>query len=284
MPELPEVQTVVNQLKPLLEGTVFESASLGRNKVIRRGRGKIASSLPGRVVQEIRREGKWIIIRLRPTAELAIHLGMTGRLVMEPFDSLPAKHTHARFRLRGCGVELRFRDPRKFGGVWFYDEDEIEAARERRALGPDALSIRVPTLRQICRRRRQLKALLLDQRAISGLGNIYCDEAAFSADIHPGTVASDLTDRQIRALACSIRKTLRRAIASGGSTLRDYRRLDGAEGEFQHAHNVYGREGLACRRCGRLIVRVQLAGRSTHFCPRCQKRSETLKHGVNARP
>lgn len=279
MPELPEVQTVVSQLKPLLEGAVFESANLGRCKVIRRSRRKIASSLPGRAVEEVRREGKWIIIRLRPTAELVIHLGMTGRLLIESVDLPPARHTHARFRLRRRGEELRFRDPRQFGGVWFFDEDEIEAARERRALGPDALNIRAPILRQVCRRRRQLKALLLDQRAISGLGNIYCDEAAFSAGIHPRTVASDLTDRQVRALACSIRKTLRLAIASGGSTLRDYRKLDGTEGEFQHAHNVYGREGLACRRCGRLIVRVQLAGRSTHFCPRCQKESKTPDRG-----
>ncbi len=238
---------------------------------MRHGGGLIVAQLPGRVVEQIRREGKWIIMRLRPTAELVIHLGMTGRLLIEPCDSPPSKHTHARLRLQGRREELRFRDPRRFGGMWFYRDGEIEAAGEHRALGPDALTIRVPVLRRICRRARQLKALLLDQRAISGLGNIYSDEAAFAAGIHPGTAASGLTERQVRSLACAIRKTLRRAIDSGGSTLRDYRKVDGTEGIFQHAHNVYGREGLPCRRCGRLIVRVQLAGRSTHFCPRCQK-------------
>jgi len=282
MPELPEVQTIVSQLRPVLEGRVIESMILHQSKVVRRGRKMIVARLAGRTVEQVRREGKWIVIRLRPTAELVFHLGMTGRLLMEPADSPPAKHTHARFRLRGRGDELRFRDPRRFGGIWFFNEDEIEAARRRRALGPDALTIRVSVLRQICRRSRQIKALLMDQRAISGLGNIYCDEAAFSARIRPATVASDLTDNQVRDLACSIRGTLRRAIDSGGSTLRDYRKVDGTEGAFQQAHNVYGREGLPCRRCGRLIVRVQLAGRSTHFCPQCQKEPKTPKRDMNA--
>ena len=271
MPELPEVETIVSHLQPALHGAVVRSVVVLRTAAIRHGRRKLSSSLPGRRIERIGREGKWIIFHLRPAAELVVHLGMTGRLTITPAKAQAAKHTHVRLQFVDRADELRFTDPRRFGGVWFFDGDEAEAARRLRGLGPDALSIRVADLRDICRRRRQIKALLLDQRAISGMGNIYCDEALFATKIHPLTKASDLTEEQVRSLACSIRKTLRTAIESGGSTLRDYRRPDGSEGRFLEIRAIYGREGQPCRRCGETILRIQAAGRSSHICPACQK-------------
>jgi formamidopyrimidine-DNA glycosylase len=156
--------------------------------------------------------------------------------------------------------------------VWYFSAGEDLAGRPLKALGPDALSIRVPVLRKILRRRRQIKALLMDQQSISGLGNIYCDEALFAAGIHPLSNATDLRETKVRKLACAIRKVLRASIGSGGTTVSDYRRADGREGEFQHRLKVYDREGKPCKRCGATIKRITAAGRSTYFCPNCQKR------------
>jgi formamidopyrimidine-DNA glycosylase len=276
MPELPEVQTIVSCLQPVLSGAVVQSVVVHRARVIRHGSRMLGSSLPGKRIERIDREGKWIIFRLQPAAEMVVHLGMTGRLLIVPAGTEVARHTHLRFRFADRAQELRFCDPRRFGGVWFFDGDEMDAAGRLRQLGPDALTIRAAELRRICRRRRQIKALLLDQRAISGMGNIYCDEALFAARIHPLARASDLAEPRVRKLACTIRRTLRRAIESGGSTLRDYRQPDGSEGRFLEIRAVYGREGLPCPRCGVTIRRIQAAGRSSHVCPVCQRLRKSL--------
>jgi formamidopyrimidine-DNA glycosylase len=249
---------------------------------------------------------------------LVVHLGMTGGLLVVPADGPVRKHTHLRVRFVGQPFELRFVDPRRFGGVWLVD-DELGRARllpsrvaqsaaadrlcphrliagatparcrghTRQAaaglheLGPDALTLRVPVLRAILRRRRRIKALLLDQQAVSGLGNIYCDEALFAAGIHPLTRASDLNERQVRALAGAIRRTLRASIASGGTTVSDYRDAGGNMGGFQRRLRVYGREDEPCPQCGSSIRRILAAGRSTHLCPRCQPRRK--RSGIASR-
>jgi formamidopyrimidine-DNA glycosylase len=224
---------------------------------------------------------------------LVVHLGMTGGLFVVPADGPVRKHTHLRVRFVGRPFELRFVDPRRFGGVWLVDDaspltdsaaaESVQGKRDShtsgvrppaglRELGPDALALRVPVLRAILRRRRRIKALLLDQQAVSGLGNIYCDEALFAAGIHPLTRASDLNERQVRALAGAIRRTLRASIASGGTTVSDYRDAGGNMGGFQRRLRVYGREDEPCPRCGSSIRRILAAGRSTHLCPRCQPR------------
>jgi formamidopyrimidine-DNA glycosylase len=198
---------------------------------------------------------------------------MTGRLMMVPSRTPIDKHEHVCVRLVRRSQELRFRDPRRFGGLWFANGDGMRSAIPLRPLGPDALSIRLPVLRAILQRRRQIKALLLDQQAIGGLGNIYCDETLFAARIHPLTQACELTEEQVRSLARSIRTTLRASIASGGTTFSDYRGADGAEGAFQKRLRVYGREGEECRRCRARIERITAAGRSTCLCPHCQRLS-----------
>jgi formamidopyrimidine-DNA glycosylase len=276
VPELPEVQTIINGLSPALRGATIEAALIHRPDIIRYGSKALPDGLIGRRIKEIDRDGKRIVFRLAPAAALVVHLGMTGRLTLQSPAAALNGHTHLRLRFRGRPEELRFQDARRFGGVWFMDGSEWEVASSPSGtlgrLGPDALTIRVPVLRALAWRRRQIKSLLMDQRAISGLGNIYCDEALFAARIHPLTRACDLTEKQVRNLACSIRKTLRAAVAKGGSTLLDYRQADGSEGLFQMHHRVYGRKGRPCVRCGRKILRIQAAGRSTHMCPKCQPR------------
>ena len=269
MPELPEVETIVRGIRAHVVGREFREVHVERQDVIRAGGKAFKDRLLGRRVSEVGRLGKRIMVHLDGGGLLIVHLGMSGRLVLEPANLLPALHTHLRFSFTGLAEELRFLDPRRFGGVWYLPDGK--AIGDLKPLGPDALEIRVPILREITRRSRQIKALLMDQQAISGLGNIYCDEALFAARIHPLTRASRLTENRIKRLACSIRKTLRASIDSGGSTLNDYRQADGSEGSFQRIHRVYDRKGLPCRRCGSKIVKIIAAGRSTHFCPKCQK-------------
>lgn len=233
------------------------------------------AALPERTVLGVTRQGKRIIIDLRPPARLVIHLGMTGRLVFRRSEEPSEKHTHLRLRFVKHAWELRFIDPRRFGGVWFMEGAEDGRGLALRALGPDALTIRVPVLRGILRRRRQIKAVLLDQQAISGLGNIYTDEALFAARIHPAARACGLNERQVRALACAIRRILRASIAHGGTTMSDYRDANGAEGAFWRRLRVYGREGEPCLCCRSRVRRMVLAGRSTHFCSTCQSYRES---------
>jgi len=276
MPELPEVETIAGQLAAALPGAIIETVHIHRADVIHHGGRRLVEKLTGGRIAAIDRHGKRLILRLSNGGELVIHLGMSGRLTLVPTAEPLLPHTHARFTFRGRTVELRFRDPRRFGGIWFFNASEEKSRGRLKPLGPDALSIRVPVLRQILQRGRQIKALLMDQQAISGLGNIYCDEALFSARIHPLSRAADLADREVRQLACAIRKVLRASIESGGSTLNDYRRADGREGAFQNMLRVYDREGAPCKRCGAKIQRILAAGRSTHFCPKCQKRCNSL--------
>ncbi|MBI5764461.1 MAG: bifunctional DNA-formamidopyrimidine glycosylase/DNA-(apurinic or apyrimidinic site) lyase [Planctomycetes bacterium] len=271
MPELPEVETIIRGLRPTADGATIEAVTILRADVIHAGRSAIRAALPGRRIQSLGREGKRILFNIDSGALLVIHLGMSGRLTLEPTDAPLAKHTHFRIGLKDSVNEIRFRDPRRFGGVWFFPTAADAAQSGIKPLGPDALTIRVPVLRELARRKRQIKALLLDQYAISGLGNIYCDEALFSSHIHPLTPATALSESQIRNLACSIRKTLNASLNSGGSTLMDYRTADGNEGRFQRLFRVYDREGEPCRRCGKIIERIIAAGRSTHFCPKCQR-------------
>ncbi len=270
MPELPEVHTIVSQLAPVLRGEVIESAKVHRAEVIQHGRRQLKSGLTGMRIREVIREGKRIVIRIEPNAQLVVHLGMTGRLVIHQDTDPIAKHTHLRLRLRDSGQELRFVDPRRFGGIWFAADSGDGASNHLRELGPDALSISAPVLRRILDRNRQIKGLLLDQQLIAGLGNIYTDEALFLARIHPQTRSCLIPKPQVRALAQGIRKTLRASINSGGSTLSDYRDATGEEGTFQRLLKVYGRTGDPCRRCKTPIERILVSGRATHFCPECQ--------------
>lgn len=273
MPELPEVQTVATRLDGALRGAKVSRVRLFRTDVVKRGPGDLSDSLEGKSITRIGRHGKRLIWTLEPDAELVFHLGMTGNLVLAEQDAPLPRHTHMVISFDGLDREVRFRDPRRFGGVWLAgDRGAAATGRFSASLGPDALQVRLAEFRRIMSRRRQVKAVLLDQSVIAGLGNIYCDEALHLARIHPLTRASSLRDDRVTALLRSVRRVLRAAIAAGGSSLRDYCNADGEPGWFQVRHRVYGREGLACRRCGARIRRITVASRSTHVCPRCQRR------------
>ncbi len=270
MPELPEVETIVLALRAGLGRARIADGVVHRADIIRSDTRDLPERMIGRRIVAIEREGKRIKLVLSGDGLCVIHLGMSGRLTLERPQTALLSHTHVQIRFVNRARELRFRDPRRFGGLWFFDGDQRVASAGLSSLGPDALTIRAPTLRRICRRERGIKALLLDQEVVAGLGNIYTDEALFDARIHPLRHASELVDGHVGRLAGSIRKILRRSIDSGGATLRDYRKADGSEGTFQRICRVYGREGQACRRCGSPVVRIQVAGRSTHLCELCQ--------------
>lgn len=216
----------------------------------------------------IDRRGKKIVFTLDDGNRFYIHLGMSGRLTTEDKQSDLRPHTHLLIDIGGR--ELRFVDPRRFGGVWWLGKDDQADDN----LGPEPLRVRPAQLgKRLSRTTRAIKNALLDQRVIAGLGNIYVDESLFAAKIHPLTPANKLTIAQVSRLNRAIKSTLRRALKHRGSTLRDYRDADGNEGAFQRLHRVYDRTGKPCRTCKRAIERIVLGGRSTHFCPSCQRAS-----------
>jgi formamidopyrimidine-DNA glycosylase len=288
MPELPEVETVVRELRAVLPGREIVRASLTAPDLYRRGSLTVAR-LAGVRVEGVRRKGKTIIVTGRrgggmsAGAEreiLLVHLGMTGRL--EWFDRArvrppsrarrtPAdrrEHLHARWAFAD-GSELRYYDPRRFGSVFVGTDVDVDAVLR---IAPDPFEITPGALADaLAGRRASIKSLLLDQRVVSGLGNIYVDESLHLARVHPLTTGRHASV-QAGAILRAARRVLSRAIEAGGTTVRDYRRTDGGRGDFQRRLSVYGRAGEACARCGTAIVRIEVAGRGTHFCPQCQRR------------
>ena len=265
MPELPEVQTVVTTLQPRVVGKLIRHVVLRRGDIVTPAGTDLVKLLCGRRLLEISRRGKRIVFMLDDGNRFYIHLGMSGRITVEPPDADVMPHTH--FELHFNRTCVGFRDPRRFGGVWWLGRDSLPDA----GMGPEPLGLRTPVLfRKLRATKRAIKSALLDQKLIAGLGNIYVDEALHDAGIHPSTPANELSISDVTKLNRSIKAVLRRAIRHRGSTLRDYRDADGAAGEFQKLHRVYDRAGEACRKCRTVIERIVLGGRSTHFCPICQ--------------
>ena len=273
MPELPEVETVVRELRPLLVGRRIQKSWAGRlalRKPLRRAwHGRVA----GRRVAGVRRRGKWVVLDLDDGQRLVFHLGMTGQLTATPADAPIADHTHLIFDLDGEGGRLRFRDVRRFGSATlFADDAELEAFFAAAGLGPEPFDLDPVYWRgRLAGTARNLKAVLLDQRLVAGVGNIYADEALFEARLHPTRLASTLDARAAARLRRAVETVLKRAIKRRGASIRDYVGGDGRRGEMQYEFRVYGRTGEPCPRCGTPIRRVRLAGRSTHFCPQCQE-------------
>jgi formamidopyrimidine-DNA glycosylase len=264
MPELPEVETVVRSLAPL-KGRLILNVEFGSLRVLRGASPRrLAETLRDRRVMGVTRRGKFILIVLEPRGYLVIHLGMTGRLLLE---GERGKHTHAIFTLdRGA---LVFNDSRQFGCVEYGDEIPARILR----LGPEPLEVSFEDFfAALQKRKTRIKTLLLDQRFVRGVGNIYADESLFRAGIHPLTVAGRLSAVRARKLHGAIVEVLTEAIAAGGSSISDYVDAEGRRGFFQMEHRVYQRRGEPCVVCGSPIHRLILTGRSSHFCPKCQKR------------
>lgn len=267
MPELPEVQTIVNTLSPRILGQRIECVELRRADILDPQGFDFVGALCGKSITHLDRRGKRLVFTLDDSNRFYVHLGMSGRLTIDPKDLALPKHTHLTIRYEG--FELRFRDPRRFGGVWW-----MGSRPDDDTMGPEPLTIRPACLyERFQRTSRAIKNALLDQHVVAGLGNIYVDESLFAAGLHPLTPADRLSKEQVERLTRAIKATLRKALRHRGSTLRDYVDADGGEGAFQVLHRVYDRGGKPCRKCRTAIKRIVLGGRSTCFCPRCQAKT-----------
>ena len=278
MPELPEVQTVVTTLRPKVEGRRIVALVSVRRDIVTPAGVNLAGRLAGRTVRSVDRRGKRIVFTLDDGNRFYIDLGMTGQVtVVRPGTPLPT-HTHLELDLGGD--RLRLRDPRRFGGVWWLGREPADVG-----MGPEPLGLRpAGLLARLKRTTRAVKNALLDQRVVAGLGNIYVDEALHAAGIHPLTPANRMDADAVGRLSRAIKATLRRAIRHRGSTLRDYLDADGEAGGFQRLHRVYDRAGQPCHQCRVPIERIVLGGRSTHFCPACQRRVNSPEKAVSRRP
>jgi len=265
MPELPEVETIRRSLEPHVAGRRILAAEFLCLRVLRGGDpDEMAARLAGRRVIALRRRGKFLLFELEGGLILLVHLGMTGKLLM---GAEPGPHTHAIITLESGA--LLYDDSRQFGCLELHDSVPARVAR----LGPEPLEVGFEEFaRGLRKRRTRLKALLLDQRFLRGLGNIYADEALFRARIHPFAVAARLGPERARRLYDAIVEVLGEAIAAGGSSISDYVDGNGRRGFFQTRHRVYQRTGEPCVVCGTPIRRTLVAQRGTHYCPRCQRR------------
>jgi formamidopyrimidine-DNA glycosylase len=274
MPELPEVQTVVNELQERLTGRRFaEGATFLWERTAGFPAGtEFAERLAGREVTGMRRRAKYILADLDSGEQLVIHLRMTGNLhFADPSDPL---HPHLRARLPLIdGQELRFADTRKFGRLYLGTPEELALVIPLHRLGPEPLDddFTAEVLRaRLSRRHGAIKAALLDQELLAGLGNIYVDEALFRARIDPRRPADSLSESEIEALHAGILASLHQAIGSGGTSFRDYLSTYGRKGDNEENLQVFRRHGEACPRCGNPLQRIVVGGRGTHFCPTCQ--------------
>jgi formamidopyrimidine-DNA glycosylase len=299
MPELPEVETVARGVHERVRGDRIVRAWFGSHREpFKTPPDGQAAGLEGRVFLGVHRTGKHIVCDLgdcelrqppspasqpfadsavtgarthasaHPAAQWIVHLGMTGRLLVTSSDAPAAAHTHVRLLL-ASGRELRFVDPRRFGRVEFRD---LGGGAGFRAAGAEPLTIGAEELASRFRGRRlSIKAALLNQRLLAGVGNIYADESLFRAGIRPSRRAGRLTRNELERLRVELRAVLEQAIRMGGSSVSDYVDADGVRGFFQLEHCVYQRTGLPCPRCQTPIRRILMAGRGTHYCPRCQR-------------
>jgi formamidopyrimidine-DNA glycosylase len=296
MPELPEVETIARGLAKRVTGDVIESVWLGQKKEpLKSPAAQIARALEHSRISSVRRMGKHIVFDLQPVdveprpvrgrsksrrrvseeakagmdvrtashVQWIVHLGMTGSLRVCEAETEIAKHTHAILKL-SSGRELRFVDPRRFG--------RLSVATAFDAAGVEPLEVDLDHFVSLFRRRKTpMKSALLNQKLLRGVGNIYADESLFRAGIRPRRRASSVSRDDLKKLYVGLQQVLSEAIALGGSSISDYVDADGEEGFFQLQHRVYGRDGEPCRVCKTPIKRVVIAGRSSHYCPKCQK-------------
>ncbi len=274
MPELPEVETVRAHLTPLLVGRRVERVAILDERLVRpRQPQQFAAELTGERVAAVERRGKYLIFRFESGRVLLVHLRMTGSFTHASGDLPVDPHRRAVVRLDD-GSDVAYRDVRRFGTWLLFAPGASDGYLESR-LGAEPLG-RAFTARRLLERfrgrRAPVKAALLDQRTVAGLGNIYADEALWRARLHPLRPAGELSEDEARRLYRAIRRVLRDGIARAGATLRDYRMPDGASGQMQDAFNVYGRAGEPCQRCGTPVEKMRAAGRGSWYCPRCQSR------------
>ena len=302
MPEMPEVETVRRRLAPLLEGRLFSDVEISDARLTRPfDPVLVARELDGERVQSLGRRGKYLLINFESGRSLVVHLRMTGSLLHIPDGgktsgdksradtseaaaatgetagttsvvSLPDQLHRRAVVILDDGTTLVYNDVRRFGTWLLLEPGEADLYIDER-VGPEPLEPNFGARHlgeRLAHRRAPVKAVLLDQKALAGVGNIYADEALWRAKLHPLTPADSLTPAELRALHRSVRRALEQGLARQGSTLRDYRLPDGGTGEMQHEFKVYGRDGEPCDRCGTPIDKIRVAGRGTWYCPTCQ--------------
>ena len=290
MPELPEVETIARGLASRVTGDVIESVWLGsKPEPLKSAASEIVATLESKRIAGVRRVGKHIVFDLEDgggasspipkksgrksskaeqtalpvTAQWIVHLGMTGRMLVCKSDEAIEKHTHAVARL-ASGSELRFVDPRRFG--------RLSVTHGFAAPGSEPLEVELDRFVELFRgRKTPIKSALLNQKLLSGVGNIYADESLFRAGIRPRRRAASLTRKELSWLYAAVQEVLKEAISAGGSSISNYVDADGEEGFFQLQHRVYGRENEPCLVCKTPIKRIVIGGRSSHYCPKCQK-------------
>jgi formamidopyrimidine-DNA glycosylase len=290
MPELPEVEIVVRGLREVLPGRIVMQVRLGKTDFID-DPAAVERELPGQRITAVRRFGKFILLDLARSANgaapcstnssapangaggaaqsLLVHLGMTGRLRVFPAAEPPAPHTHV-FLTLDDGRELRYADIRRFGRMGVVTSGQRDT--ELGDLGMDPLEASEAEFAAALRgRRARIKSVLLDQSALRGLGNIYADESLWRAKIHPLRLGASLTEKELRALYRAVQQVLKEAIRLRGSSVSNYVDSEGQPGKMQQRHRAYQRDGQKCSRCGTTIERIIVGGRSTHFCPQCQR-------------
>ena len=276
MPELPEVETVMRGLAPRLEGRVLAHVEARRPDLRWPLPADFARRLTGRRVVGLRRRAKYILVDLDDGISWLIHLGMSGRMLLSNGgDPVPEKHDHVVLRTDE-GWWLRFNDARRFGMMDLWPSADVENHRLLAGIGPEPLgnAFSGPALEAALEGRHSpVKAALLDQRVVAGIGNIYASEALHRSGVSPKRLALNVRGGRAQALADAVGSVLRDAIAAGGSSLRDHRQTSGELGYFQHTFRVYGREGEACPNegCDSLIDRTVQSGRSSFYCPTCQR-------------
>lgn len=273
MPELPEVEVVCRGLRPLLLGKRLGGIRVsGRPLRLPVPLAALRRWVAGAMVNEVRRRGKYVVIVLSNQARLIFHLGMTGRLALLPMAAPLAAHDHLCLGLAGR-LELRFNDARRFGSIQVLPPDGDESAHFA-ALGPEPL-LDDFSADYLCgkgaRRSQPVKNFLMDSRVVVGIGNIYASEILHAAGLSPGRPAHAVTLAEWQRLVLATRDVLSRAIAAGGSTIADFVNTSGRPGFFQLELKVYGRQGKPCQGCGAMVCKAVMAGRSTFFCPTCQR-------------
>ncbi|HLQ16923.1 MAG TPA: bifunctional DNA-formamidopyrimidine glycosylase/DNA-(apurinic or apyrimidinic site) lyase [Candidatus Eisenbacteria bacterium] len=273
MPELPEVETIVADLRPHLAGRTIVSCELRFPRIVRHPEPEqFIEAVAGMRIGNVRRRGKYILIELESDVLLVVHLGMTGQLRLVGADAPLETHTHAVFTLDD-GRHLRYRDVRRFGRLLLGTEKALLASKKMPLLGPEPIDpdfVSEELYRRFRKRRTSLKAILLDQATIAGVGNIYADESLHRARLRPDRMAGGISRKSAQRLHESLRHSLQTAIANRGSSVDTYRDAWGEIGGQQEKLMVYGRAGEPCFTCGRPLAMIRIAGRSTVFCRRCQ--------------
>ncbi len=277
-PQLPEVETIARTLEPAIRGRTISAVDLLYRPLLRTGGRKGLDGLKGRRVLGVDRRGKMLLIAFESGRTLVFHLKMTGQFSLADPGEARDKHARLVMHFEDGANELVFRDVRKFGFLLCLEGDPMAACAELACLGPEPLEVGLEDFAALLARRKgRIKSLLLNQTVIAGIGNIYADEMLFDARIHPETPASSLGKKAVGRLYASMKKILTLAIAEKGSTVQDYRDADGMAGRFQSFHKVYDRKGEPCIVCATPVRMTRIGGRSSHFCPKCQRKKAKRK-------